>query len=150
MFENKSMKSIVERFLDNAFQKLGPFDALLRKKNENGSNFMHLVECRFAPPFWSKYLTGENGEILRQIVREMLKQKDDKGLTPIQKHLDNPQMNYKAICKLFNERIIDLENRDTFEGCEDDVIKGFVNYFAKQFDNKETKTTDMIDKNLFY
>lgn len=39
-----------EEYLDNHFDK----------KNECGENFMHLVECRYAPPFWMEFL--KNGD----------------------------------------------------------------------------------------
>ena len=48
--------AIAKQFLAKAFDQHGSLDKFLRNKDENGNNFMHLVECRFAPQFWTPYI----------------------------------------------------------------------------------------------
>lgn len=97
LFESKAYKAIAEALLDIAFKELGPFDEFIKLKDCQNYNFMHLVDCRYAPPFWIKYIKNQDNKALHSIVRDLLKQKNDDGVTPIQRHLSVKSLNAKAI-----------------------------------------------------
>ena len=83
---------------------------------------MHLVNCRFAPAFWLKYIKGKDLKEFVKIVKGLLKEKNNSNVTPIQKHMNSKQLNPKAISKLFSEGLIDHEGKDTFEGHENEIL----------------------------
>ena len=37
----------------------------------------------------------------------------------------------KIVSRLFNLELVDLENKETFEGLDEDIMVGFVNHFIK-------------------
>ena len=91
---------------------------------------MHLVECRFAAPFWTPYVQDQDVERLKDIAKELLGCKNKNGKTPILKLLESPNPNFKATSKLFNLKLI---KDKTFESIEDEIYKGFTGYFVKQY-----------------
>ena len=57
-FETQTAKNISVSLLKKAQAEgnIGYLDDYLDEVNEKGENFMHLVECRFAAPFWNPYM----------------------------------------------------------------------------------------------
>lgn len=56
---------------------------LLGGSDDFGNNLMHLTEGKFADGYWVKLIPGENKETLQEIVKVILKQKNNKDQTPI-------------------------------------------------------------------
>ena len=89
-FEPKTTSGIANSFLTKAVAEHGPLDQFLRHEDENGDNFMHLVECRFAPPFWKPFVKDQDLERLKNVARDLLGLKNNNGKTPVIKLLEHP------------------------------------------------------------
>lgn len=54
-------------------ENLGTLEWCLDEKDKSGNNFMHLTDCRFAPPFWKPFVKDKSEAILKQITKDLLK-----------------------------------------------------------------------------
>lgn len=49
---------------------------------------MHLLQCRFAEPFWKPFIKPDEMSNLKDTIKKLLKHKNEKGLTPLEKTLE--------------------------------------------------------------
>lgn len=56
----------------------------------------------------------------------------------------------KGIIKLFDMRLVDLNNQETFKGIEHDVIIGFFDKAVENYKNKGAQKSTFIDRELFF
>lgn len=78
----------MEEFLQEYVDNFGPLDEVLMMQDDQNNNFMHYLECKYAPKFWLKFIEDENEQNLANITRKLLKLKNNSNLTPIQELLN--------------------------------------------------------------